>query len=172
MTARRRLLALVIPAMVLLAGCTDILNPGARAGEAAPAFELVDLAGNSHNLTSLAGHIIVLDFMASSCGPCRLQMPHLSELNETDPDVRILSVSVDPGETNETLAKFRDEFAAPWPFAKGHFFGIREDYGVITLPKVVVITPEATIAFASKPGTAVSRDDLFDAIAGAKGAGA
>ncbi len=164
-----RVLIFLVPLALLFAGCTSILDLGAKSGDLAPAFDLVDLEGVPLNLSTFAGRVLVLDFMSSTCGPCRVQMPHLLELNASRPDIAIISVSVDPSESNATLAAFRDEFEAEWPFAKGPYFGIREDYGVLTLPKTVVIDGEGRISFSSKPGEAISRDALFDAVASARG---
>ena len=62
--------------------------------------------------------IIVLDFMATWCGPCRIQMDELKKVQERYGDkIRIISVDVDPRETVGLLANYRKEVGAEWGFA-------------------------------------------------------
>jgi thiol-disulfide isomerase/thioredoxin len=70
-------------------------------GKPAPAFELPAIAPAGSppiRLADLAGHVVVLDFWATWCGPCEVAIPELNELHAKHPDVRIIGIS------NEDLA--------------------------------------------------------------------
>jgi cytochrome c biogenesis protein CcmG, thiol:disulfide interchange protein DsbE len=69
-------------------------------GKPAPAFELPAIAPitASIKLADLAGHVVVLDFWATWCGPCEVAIPELNALHAKHPDVRIIGIS------NEDLA--------------------------------------------------------------------
>jgi thiol-disulfide isomerase/thioredoxin len=49
-------------------------------GKAAPAFTLLDLSGKKVSLSDFKGHPVVINFWATYCGPCKLEMPWFQEL--------------------------------------------------------------------------------------------
>ncbi len=70
----------------LLMGCNgmhEVKQPNSPAvGAAAPDFTLKNLSGKFVTLSELRGKPVVLSFGAVDCGPCRLEAPHLSVLQE------------------------------------------------------------------------------------------
>ena len=63
---------------------------------AAPAWELMDLDGEIVKSSDFAGRVMILDFWATWCGPCKMEIPHFIELQEQyGDDLAIVSVSVD-----------------------------------------------------------------------------
>jgi thiol-disulfide isomerase/thioredoxin len=80
-------------AITLLAFCITPITEAKRA----PNLELKDLAGNTHKLAELRGSIVVLNFWATWCGPCREELPMLSRLNQeySAKKVRFIAASAD-----------------------------------------------------------------------------
>jgi cytochrome c biogenesis protein CcmG/thiol:disulfide interchange protein DsbE len=78
---------------LLFAGCQKEVE----AGPLAPDFSLSDLSGQTVSLEQHRGSVVLLDFWATWCGPCRLTIPLLSKLHEQykDKGLVILGVSVD-----------------------------------------------------------------------------
>lgn len=68
-----------------------------KAGDPAPDFTLPNLiAGQGKvGLSSLAGRVVVVDFWASWCPPCRKTLPHLGRLAAEHPSLAVLAISVD-----------------------------------------------------------------------------
>ncbi len=94
--------------LAVVAGVTAVLNArakdsapavvDARVGTIAPAFDLEALNDDSRTaLSDLSGSVVVLDFWATHCAPCRRSMPHVDRLAEryAEDGVRVLSVNVD-----------------------------------------------------------------------------
>jgi thiol-disulfide isomerase/thioredoxin len=81
---------------------TIAMNDPLRHGNQAPDFTLPDLNGKLLSLSDLKGKVVLIDFWASWCGPCRRDNPKLVKLHEkySGANFEILSVSLD-GRTNQ-----------------------------------------------------------------------
>jgi peroxiredoxin len=76
--------------------------PGPRGGSSVPDFAVDDTAGNEFRMAEHVGNsVLLLNFWATSCEPCRLEMPHLHRLQQSyrDNGLRILAVSMDGPES-------------------------------------------------------------------------
>jgi len=101
--------AALAPAVLLLAfllplyGCGGKEEPGIGVkfdvGKPAPAFDLPDLEGNKVELSSMKGKVLILDFWATWCPPCKEEVPHLVRLQSKyrDQGLQIVGLSLDKG---------------------------------------------------------------------------
>ena len=107
---RRPFLAPVFATLVAVSAAAD------PARQAFPEIQLTDLAGQSTGLKELRGRATVLNFWATWCGPCRIELPELQKvLNELGgKGLVVLAVNVDlPPAQDEAV--FAQEFAAAKP---------------------------------------------------------
>ena len=114
-------------------------------GDIAPDFELPTLDGAPMRLSSLRGKVVLLNFWATWCGPCRKEMPHLQRLHEKYPEGRFALIGVvdeKPDEVREFLAE--REITYPSLFDKAH--DVFHRYGVTGIPMTAVIGPNGKIA--------------------------
>ena len=81
---------------------------GFKIGESAPDFELRSLDGRTVQLSTLRGKPVLLNFWATWCAPCRVEMPWLVELDQQyrPQGVQIIGVSLDDPDAEQDVAKF------------------------------------------------------------------
>lgn len=86
-----RILVTMALLCLITAGCNSGTPPAnGMLGKPAPALALPD-----HPLEALRGHVVVLNFWASWCGPCLEEFPSLENLQQQMPGITVLAVSFD-----------------------------------------------------------------------------
>ncbi len=85
----------------------------------APNFSLTDISGQKLNLADYAGKVVLLDFWATWCGPCRIEIPGFVELHNRyrDQGFTMIGISMDDGP--EPVRDFYKEFRMNYPVALG-----------------------------------------------------
>jgi thiol-disulfide isomerase/thioredoxin len=85
----------------------------------APDFTLPQLDGNDLRLSSYRGKVVLLDFWATWCDPCREEIPHLVELQQRygDRGLQIIGVSMD--DSADPVRPFYQEFHMNYPVVMG-----------------------------------------------------
>ena len=114
----------------------------------APDFSMPDLTGTLFQLSEARGQIVVIDFMATWCGPCRAAMPHLGAIWESyNETIVMISIGIDPFESEATLQRYADEFLyATWLWAKDTV-NVAQLYQITAIPTTVIIDQEGVIRF-------------------------
>ncbi len=87
------------------------------------------------------GKILILDFFATWCPPCRVEIPHLVALQKKYKDkIQVFSILMEENKENEELSDFIDEFDINYPVlnSKENFFLSQALGGIKSLPTVVV----------------------------------
>ena len=105
----------------------------------APDFTLPQLSGQKLTLSAYRGKIVLLDFWATWCEPCRAETPHFVDLQNKygDQDLQIIGVSMD--DTPDPVHDFYQQFKMNYPVVMGNA-NIGELYGgVLGLPIAFLI---------------------------------
>ncbi|HVT26786.1 MAG TPA: redoxin domain-containing protein, partial [Lacipirellulaceae bacterium] len=95
-------------------------HPGtlAHVGERAPDFRLTRIDGTPIQSSDLRGNVVVLNFFATWCGPCQMELPHLQSIWEefgSDSHFRMLIVGRD--ETDDSVRAFKQKNGFTFPMA-------------------------------------------------------
>ena len=140
---RRKLLH----ALVALSGSASLLSSSpARATEtskdAAPDFALEDLDGHSHTLSSYRGKVVLLNFWASWCPPCRLEMPSIERLYQSKLKRPFVVLGINQGESAQTAFASLGLFnpMPTFPILLDNNNQVAKSYGVQGLPSSYVIS--------------------------------
>ena len=116
----------------------------------APDFNLPKVGGGYVRLSSLRGQIVILDFMATWCGPCETELAHLDEIYNSygSSQVRILSIDVDSSESESLLSNYADDHDIAWDILMDNS-GINNaaGYDVSSIPTLVIVDQDGRIAY-------------------------
>ena len=106
----------------------------------APAFRLLDLDGAVHSLPDYQGKVVFLNFWATWCGPCKVEMPAMESLYQTfrSKGLEILAVSVDQQGAAVTRP-FKEAMGLSFPILHDSTYQVGLTYGARTLPMTYVI---------------------------------
>ena len=120
--------------------------PGQLVGQNAPDFELQSLEGKDVKLSDFRGKAVLLNFWATYCGPCKIEMPWFVELQkEYGPQgFQIVGVAVDDAST-EDIAKFAREMGVNYPILLGKESVAQSYGGVGVLPTTFFVDREGKI---------------------------
>ena len=142
-------LFLTISSLALLVGANSYLtsnDPGLQ-GVLAPDFTLVDLEGNPFQLSAFQGRTVVVGFMATWCSQCKKQIPQYEAMWNQLPEIVLISVDIDPRESEEVLRAYAREFPnATWIWARDTA-NVGSAYNVWEVPTTVIINEQGHIMF-------------------------
>ena len=114
-------------------------------GSEAPDFTVYDLEGNVHKLSDFRGKPVLLNFWASWCGPCQMEMPDFQKFYESHGDqVNFVIVNLTDGqqETVESASTFITEKGYTFPVYYDTDIDAAMKYGVNTVPVSYFIDAE------------------------------
>jgi|GEM_PF-5969707 thiol-disulfide isomerase/thioredoxin len=85
-------------------------------GKPAPDFTLKDTTGKDVTLSGYKGHVVLLDFWATWCGPCQITMPIFEQIHKEYSDQGLIVVGVNTWDTEKALASYLKENATKYTF--------------------------------------------------------
>jgi peroxiredoxin len=155
-------LAFLVVSAVWLSGCDEAAPPAAggasaattaastrktlQLGDPAPNFQLRDMDGRLVSLEEHRGKVVLLNFWATWCGPCRVEMPAMEQLYRSlsRRDFEILAVSTDPQGAAVTRP-FQRELRLSFPILHDADFRVGLTFGARTLPMSFLIDRQGII---------------------------
>jgi peroxiredoxin len=141
-----------VVALMLYVGYHKARRPGASLtshltqSSPAPDFSLVALDGKTMRLSDFRGKAVLLNFWATWCGPCKIEMPWLVDLQKQygAQGLQIVGVAMDDA-SKEDIAKFASDMGVNYPILIGKE-AVGNDYGgVPALPETFVIARDGKI---------------------------
>jgi peroxiredoxin len=132
------------------AGILACLSPlaGAEAiNVPAPDFTLESRSGENLRLEDHRGEVVMLNFWASWCGPCRQEMPLMDELYSQYKDLGFTILAVNVDENREEAHRFLDKVPVNYPILYDPESSVSELYEVQAMPTTVMIDRNGTARY-------------------------
>lgn len=112
----------------------------------APDFTLTTFEGDTFRLSEQRGKVVIVNFWASWCGPCRDEAPILQNLWEKYRDRDVILVGVAYADNERESLAFIEEFGITYPNGPDIGTRISDDYRITGVPETFVVDQEGNVA--------------------------
>jgi thiol-disulfide isomerase/thioredoxin len=151
---------ILIVSTMMISGCSYFpYDSGIEVGQPAPNFKLQDLYGREVSLDQYRGRVVLLDFWATWCGPCRMSMPLLERLQKEFPSTLIL-LAINLQDTKDEVKDFVYKMGLKSQILLDEDGTVGQTYGAGTIPLEVLIDKEGIVRFAQNgfdPGSTIAK---------------
>jgi peroxiredoxin len=139
-------IALVAVAFISLSAARALAQETSPAGKPAPDWHLKDLNGKTVKFADFRGKVVILNFWATWCAPCRIEIPHFVELQKQYADKGFTVIGISLGDQGPgAVKKFVKQLAVDYPIVIGDE-KVTEAYGRIdAIPATFVIDRQGRI---------------------------
>jgi peroxiredoxin len=163
----RHAVVLTLAAAILATACNITIDPPSdtRVGSKAPDFTLPDLEGKPFSLSSYGGKVVLLDFWATWCPPCREEMPMFQELHNLyrERGFEVVGISLDENAADIVPGFLRDRNIRYTNLLSDA--RVEDLYGpIVGLPTHFIIDREGTIRRQFTGGGIATRGEIESTI--------
>jgi DsbE subfamily thiol:disulfide oxidoreductase len=116
-----------------------------RVGAPAPEIALPMLSGETRTLADLRGQVVILNFWATWCGPCRAEMPALAEIQTQYASRGVIVIGVNQREDAGSIRRYLDSIGVDFPIALDPTGESNRQYRVLGLPTTYLIDRQGLI---------------------------
>ncbi len=137
-----RPILILLLSSVLLAGITARADSGV-----APDFALQSRDGGTVSLAQLRGQVVMINFWATWCGPCREEMPHLEALHQRYAALGFTLLGVNVEENSEDAKEWLEETPVSFSILFDPENYVSELYDVVAMPSTVLVDRQGNLRF-------------------------
>jgi peroxiredoxin len=154
----------ILATLLLAAGTTALAASQGTAPKPAPDFSLPARDGGVVQLSELKGQVVMINFWATWCGPCRQEMPLLEQIHaKYEPlGFTLLGVNVEPDSAAATT--WLKGVPVTFPILFDAQNAVAEQFGVMGMPSSVFVDREGRVRYVHrgyKPGDEAQYADLI-----------
>ena len=113
----------------------------------APDFELKDVDGNIHKLSDYRGKVVIINFWATWCPPCRFELPSMQRAYEKLKQQNVEMLAVNIGEDADTIFTFTADYPVTFPLLMDIDSKVSNQYPVVGLPTTYIVSPEGRLVY-------------------------
>jgi peroxiredoxin len=130
----------------------------------APDFTLKGEDGKTYRLSDYRGKVVVLNFWATWCPPCRYEMPSMERAHNKLKKEPIVLLAINVGETEEVVFEFTGRYPVTFPLLLDLDGKVIRQYPVIGLPTTFVIDPQGKVVYRAVGGREWDDEALLGAL--------
>ncbi len=116
-------------------------------GDMAPDFVYTLADGSTHQLSDLRGQKVLLNFWATWCGPCKIEMPDIEEASRRFRDENLVVLAVNHTESVDAIEPFGRDLGLTFPLIANQSGDIIDAYVARGLPTTFFINTDGTISY-------------------------
>jgi peroxiredoxin len=139
---------LPVVGLLLLAACGGSgpgLSEGISEGDLAPDFRLETLDGNQMSLQDQRGKVVLINFWATWCDPCRAEIPDIEAVYQARRDEGFTVLGVNSHETPGSIAPFAIWMGISYPILIDENGRVEKTYRLVGLPMSLIVDQEGII---------------------------
>lgn len=141
-----RLFRISLLALLLLANLRPaVLHALPRPGQAAPNFRVITTSGQSVSMDNYRGYVLLLDFFAPWCIPCRASAPHIVDMKRKYGRQGLQVLGLNADDDGGGMRSFADECGITYPLAAAGE-RVQNDFGIRSVPVMFVIDKKGVVA--------------------------
>lgn len=138
-----------------------------QAPRPAPALKLKDIEGKSHDLAKLRGKVVLINFWATWCPPCRREMPSMERLAQRFRGQPFVVLAVDVGENPDTIEAFTSQLdtAPTFPILLDTRSQVMRAWQVAGLPTTFLVDKAGRIVASAIGGREFDHPEIAKTVA-------
>lgn len=146
-----------------ITACDEYTGQSLQAGDPAPEFQFQNASGQAIALSDFKGKVVIVNFWATWCGYCKLEMPYIQQVYDEWLEKGLVLLAIDLGEDADTVAQFVQEEGIPFPVLLDSEGKVTIQYfkgmDVISIPRTFFIDKDGVIQ-AIKVGAFSSAEEI------------
>ena len=135
----------ILPGIILAIFAASSLASSTLEGQSAPDFVLKSSAGDNLRLSEYRGDVVMINFWATWCGPCRQEMPLLDDLYSRYERVGFTLLGVNIDDDSRRAMKMIEELGVNFPVLFDDGKDVSKLYAVEAMPVTVLVDREGTV---------------------------